>query len=332
MKTAMLTILALLASAGAVQAAAPAYKVIEQIPGPDGGWDYVKVDPANDRVLTTRGASVMALDLKTGKVTAGLAPGARLHVALPVKAGKEVLVTNGGTNTAVFADAVTWASLASVPTGAGPDAAEADPKSGLVLVVGHAGGDVTLIDPASHTVAGKITVGGELEEAAVDGAGRAFVNVENKNEIVALDIAGRSVIAHWPLAGCDGPTGLAYDAADKLLISACDGATEIVDASSGKVLQTLTTGRGADGVAWDPGRGLAFVPAGRDGTLSVIAIAGGKASIVQTVPTRTSARTIAEDPRTGRVYLPSAEYAPPAQPGGRPSVVPGSFRMLVVGN
>jgi hypothetical protein len=331
MKRANLVLLAVMALAPAALAAPPAYKLVDQIPGPDGGWDYVRVDPVHERVLVTRGSSVMSVDLATGKVTAGIAPGARLHDALPVNGGAEILVTNGGANTAVFVDAKSGAVVATVPTGAGADAAAFDPATGLVLVMDHAGGDVVLIDPKTHAAAGKIEVGGELEAAAVDGAGKAYVNVEDKSEIAVIDLKARKVLARYPLAGCEGPTGMAYDAADKLLITACDGATDIVQAADGKVLQTLNTGRGADGVAWDAGRHLAFVPAGRDGTLAVISLAGGKASIVQTVKTRISARTLAEDPRTGRVYLPSAEYGPPPAAGGRPSMVPGSFRLLVVG-
>ncbi len=319
-----------LGSAVAALAAPSGYHVLDRIPGPDGGWDYVRVDPVHNRVLVTRGGSVMAVDLASRKVSAGLAPGMREHTALPVNGGTELLVTNGGSDTAEFVDALTYVPIASVPTGKGPDAAIYDPRSRLILVMDHAGGDVTLIDSRSHMKAGVITVGGNLEEAAVDGLGHAFVNVEDRNEIAMLDIAGRKVTARYPLAGCDGPTGLAYDARDGLLIAACDGATVLVEARTGKAVQTLATGKGADGVAYDARRGLAFVPAGRDGTLSVIALARGQGRIVATVETSRGARTLALDERTGRLYLPTADYMVAAG-GGRPTMTPGTFRLLVVG-
>jgi DNA-binding beta-propeller fold protein YncE len=315
----------------AAQAAGSGYHVIDRISGPDGGWDYVRVDTANNRVLAAHGGSVVALDLATKAVTGDLARGAILHDPLPVNGGAEVMVTNGGTAEAVFYNAKTWAEVARVKTGVGPDAAAFDPHSGLVLVMDHRGGDITLIDPKAHKAVGSIPVGGDLEAAVADGTGKAFVNVENKNEIVAIDIAGKTVLAHYPLAGCDGPTGLAYDAADKQLIAACDGATVVMDATSGKVVATLATGKGADGVVYDPGQKLAFVPAGRDGTLAIVSIGKGKASVVETIPTQASARTIALDPRNGRLYLPAAEYGPRPAGGGRPPMVPGSFKILVVG-
>lgn len=323
--------LGLYAAATGAYAAGSGYRVVDRISGPDGNWDYIRVDPANNRVLVAHGGSVVSLDIASKAVTPGLAPGAILHDALTVNGGAEVLVTNGGTAEAVFYNAKTWAEVARVKTGVGPDAAAFDAHSGLVLVMDHRGGDVTLVDPKAHAAVGSITVGGDLEAAAVDGAGRAYVNVENKNEIAVLDIAKRSVVTRYALAGCDGPTGLAYDAADKQLIAACDGSTVVVDATTGKVVATLATGKGADGVAFDPKQKLAFVPAGQAGTLSVVSIAKGKASIVDTVKTQVSARTIAVDLRDGRLYLPAAEFGPRPATGGRPPLVPGSFKILVVG-
>lgn len=309
--------------------AAPAYRVVDKIPGPDGSWDYARVDSVSNRVLVAHGDSVMAIDLATRKVVSGLSPGARLHIALPVNGGAEMLVTNGGSDTVVFADAKTGAVNATIHTGASPDGAALDARSGLVLVMDHKGGDVVLLNVKTHERVGAIEIGGDLEEAAVDGAGRAFVNVESKNEIAVLDIAARKVVARYPLAGCDGPTGLAYDRKDKLLIAACDGVTVLVRASDGKIVKSLATGKGADGVAYDAKRRLAFVPAGRDGTLSIIALAHGTGSVVGTTPTARGARTIALDERSGRLYLPAADYVfPPG--GGRPTITPGSFQVLVV--
>jgi DNA-binding beta-propeller fold protein YncE len=319
-----------LALGGAALAAAPGYRVIDKIPGPDGGWDYARVDPAVNRVFVTRGGSVMAVDTTTRQVTTGLVPGAREHIPLPVNGGHELLVTDGGENTAIFADAATGKPIASVPVAKGPDAAAIDPKSGLVMVMGHAGGAVTLVDPKARKAVGDIEIGGILEEGVADGRGRGFVAVESAHQIAVLDLTARKVTARWALPGCDGPTGLTYDPEDRLLIAACDGATAIVRAADGKVVAMLATGKGADGAVYDPERRLAFIPAGRDGTLSVIGFAGGKPQVLETVPTQKGARTIALDERTGRLYLPSATYVVSAKTG-RPTPVSGTFQIIVVG-
>ncbi|HZZ69508.1 MAG TPA: hypothetical protein VFE18_15150 [Phenylobacterium sp.] len=330
-RTAGLGLAAALLATVAAQAGPTGYKVLQPIAGPDGGWDYLRVDAANNRLLVAHGSSVMVVDLATKAVTPGFAPGLLLHDPLPIKHGAEVLVTNGGAAQAVFVDGKTGATLASVKTGVGPDAATFDAHSGLLLVMDHVGGEVMLIDPNTHAAVGSIPVGGALEGGVADGKGHAYVNIENKSEIAVLDLAARKTVAHYPLQGCEGPTGIAYDAADDQLISACDGTTVLVDAKSGKVLASLPTGAGADGIAYDPKQKLAFVPAGDAGTLAIVKVGKGRAEIVDTVTTEPGARTIALDERTGRVYIPSAKFGPKMATAKHGRAEPGSFHIIVVG-
>jgi len=271
----------------------------------------------------------MTVDLASDAIRAGLAPGKRLHDPLPVNGGKEVLVTHGGTGEAVFVDAHTWQPVATVPAGSNPDAAGLDPATGLALLMNHGSGDITLVDTKAHKAVGTIKVGGDLEMAAFDGKGRAFVNVEDKNQTAVIDVARRKVVARYKLPGCDGPTGIAYDHAKDWLIAACDGGTAVVEARTGKPVAALKTGKAADGVEIDAGRQVAFVP-GRDGTLSVISLTGAKPKVVQVLKTAANNRTLAVDQKTGRVYLPAADF-PPAKGEEKPAPLPGSFRILVVG-
>jgi YVTN family beta-propeller protein len=199
-------------SAQALAAVAPApapMKVVERIAGPDGGWDYANFDPVHRRLYVARGAAITAIDVDTGKVTPALVTAQRAHIALPLPGGDELLVTNGGANTATLVDAMTGAVRATVPTGQNPDAALFDPSSGLAFVMNGRSGDITLIDIKTAQAAGAIPVGGKLEFGVADGQGRVFVNVEDKNEIAVIDTAARKVVAHWAMAGCEEPSGLA---------------------------------------------------------------------------------------------------------------------------
>ncbi|CAN5371733.1 hypothetical protein BH10PSE2_BH10PSE2_04270 [soil metagenome] len=310
---------------------ASGYSVLGRLPGPDGGWDYASYDRGRDRVLVARSTSIDVYDPVAASATAAFAPAVRGHAAIVVNDGAEILITNGGAATTTFVNADTGALIASVPTGEGPDAAILDERSGLVLVMDHRGGDVAVIDPKSHLDLGRITVGGALEAAVVDGLGHAFVNIEDQNSIAVIDIDKRTVTNHYALTGCEGPTGLAYAKRDDLLIASCEGVAEILRASTGEVIRSIPMGEGADGVAYDEERKLAFVPAGESGTLAVLRIADGDAELIDTIETRVGARTIALDPLTGHVFLPSADYSP-AVDGGRLAMVPGSFRLLVVGS
>ena len=65
----------------------------------------------------------------------------------------------------------------------------------------------------SSKVIATIEVGGELEEAVEDPTvNRVYVNVEDKGTIAVIDTVKHTMVATWPITGCEGPTGLAFDA------------------------------------------------------------------------------------------------------------------------
>jgi DNA-binding beta-propeller fold protein YncE len=331
MKKIRIAAFALLVCLALPAAAAPSHKVIERLPGPDGRWDYASIDKAHHRLLVGRADGVLAYDIATpGAPGVVIAPAQGGHAAIEVDGGNVLLVTNGAANTVTMFD-TTGTLLATVPTGKNPDAATFDPKTGLVLVMDHSGGDVTLIDAKKHVAAGSIEIGGALEAAAVDGAGRAYINVEDKNEVAVIDIAKRKVIARYPVANCASPTGIAYVPQGRRLVVACQGTAAIVSARTGQEIKTIKIGAGADGAVYDGARRLAYVSAGRDGSLAVLSVTAKNVTLVETVPTQVGARTLAVDPDSGKVYLPTATYLPAATPGGRPTTAPGTFTVLVVG-
>jgi DNA-binding beta-propeller fold protein YncE len=311
--------------------AAPPYQTTGSIAGNDGGWDYATFDPNLERLYVSHADSVFAVDVATGKVTPKLGTAAHGHKVLALDGGAVLAVTVGGDNTLTFLDAQTGATLASVPTAAGPDSALYDSKSGLVLVAAHRAGEVDLIDPKSRKAVGSIPVGGTLEELATDDAGRIFVNVENTNEVVALDLATRAVVKRIKLEGCDGPTGLVYAPAAHALVAACDGKAAIIDAKTLTLTKLVAIGQGPDAALYDPKRQLVLIPCGQSGVLSVLdASPAGAFKVVGTYPTETSARTGALDPATGKVYLPAALFAPPTPRARHGAMTPGSFHIIVI--
>jgi YVTN family beta-propeller protein len=311
-----------------VPAVAQHYAVTARLPAGDGGWDLLSVDPVDQRLYVGRPDGVTAIDLKTGKATDKLVPGQRVHAALAIPGTHDVISTNGTTNDALLFDGRTGEVRATIPTGIKPDAAAFDPATGTVWVMNPGNGSITVVDPASAKVLATVPVGGSLELAVSDGRGRMYANVEDKNEVVVLDTKARKLVSRFPLHGCDGPTGIAYDPSSREILSACANGLAIVSSPEGKPLASLTIGKGADGAAFDQKTHLALVPAGRDGNLTLIAL-GRNPKVVGQITTAVSARTIAIDPSTGRAYLPSAQLAP-AVGNERPKPVPGTFRVLVV--
>ena len=328
--TALLLAGAVLQQTPALADTAPDLSVIATIPGPDGGWDIASIDADMRRLYIAHGDAVMAVDLDSGKVTPKLIDGKRLHSVVPLADGR-ALSTNGGDNTATLFEAATGKVIASIATGLNPDVAIFEPSSGLVLVMDGKDGDITLIDPKTASSPGRITVGGKLEFAVADGTGRVFVNVEDKAEIAVVDVAGRKVTARYPLAGCEEPTGLALDSATGLLLAACSNQKAVaIQAKDGAAVATLPIGERPDGAIFDANRKLFFIPCGA-GNIAVIGEKLGMPAVIATVPTANGARTAALDPKTGKLYLPTADFKAPAEGEQRHTVVPGTFRVLVVG-
>lgn len=308
-------------------AAAPAYRLVDRIAGGDGGWDLASVDPIAHRLYVARSDSVMGIDLASGKASA-LIPVEHGHAALAIPGTREVIATDGNGNDAIIFNGKTGAVRAKIATGKKPDAVAYDPATRRLFVMNADDGSITVIDSTSAKVLATIAVGGSLELGAADGKGRLFVNVEDRNEVAVIDTRALRVLSRFPLAGCDGPTGIAYDPVARRLVSACANGKAIVSATDGRLVASLDVGPRPDGAAFDSRRKVALVPSGGDGTLSIIQL-GGTPAIVERVTTAKGARTIAVDASTGRAYLPSADYMP-AVGKERPKMVPGSFRVLVV--
>lgn len=311
---------------------AAAEGVIGQTRGPDGPWDYASFDAAHHRVLVARSDGVMTLDTDTG-VLAAFAPGARVHAVIALPDGR-ILATNGAANTATLINGVTGRVEATVPVGADPDAAVYDPATHAAFVMNAHSGDISVIDLRAGRETSRVQVGGALEFAAVDGAGRLFVNVEDRNELVVVGTLHRRVTARYPLPGCDAPTAMAYVAAYRLLITTCDnGHALVLRSMDGQVVADLAIGPHPDQMVYDTARQVAYIPtAGSsqlNGEIVVVSITWPTTvSVIGHIPTTRGARTIAEDSATGRLYLPTADYTVGA--GGRPQTIPGSFRVLVV--
>jgi DNA-binding beta-propeller fold protein YncE len=329
-RTTALLATALVAVSPAAAAAQSQYAVTGKIAGPDGGWDYASVDKDTRRLYVAHGNAITSVDLRTGKVTPALAPAARPHEVLPIPGTGMVLETDGDTGTARLIDGATGAEKAKIAVGMKPDAAIWDARRKQAIVMNAKSGTIMTIDPVAAKVTGTVTLAEGLEFAAIDKAGRLFVNNEDRNQIAVVDLDKMAALGWIDLPGCEGPTGIAYAETADRIVSACgNGVAAVVDPSSRKLVATIPIGKRPDAVIADPARKRLLVPSGV-GTLAVLAEAPGTVTLVQTVTTEASARTGAVDPTDGKVYLPAAQMAAPAQPGARPQVVPGSFHLIVV--
>jgi len=294
--------------------------------GGEGGWDLLTVDPEARRVYVSRATRVMVIDADKGTLLGEVADVSGAHAVAVVPELNLGFATAGKDKAVVAFDLKTFKAVKKIPAGPKADAILYDPASKKVFAFDNSDGGITVIDPAAlDKPPVTLAVGGKLELAVADGAGRIYVNVEDKSEVVAIDTKALKVLARWPVAPGQEPTGIALDAAHKRLFIGCGGnqKTVVVDAGSGKVLGSVGVGKGVDGAAFDAQLGLVMIPNGRDGTLSVIKEEpAGDFKVIQTLKTAARARTVAADATTHRIYLPG--FVPGAD--GK-----DTFALLVVG-
>jgi DNA-binding beta-propeller fold protein YncE len=325
---------ALLCTAGlAWPAASPAqsFKVQKYSIGGDGGTDYLTAEPGTGRVFVSRGTHVMVLDGATGKVLGDIPDTPRTHGIALAPASGHGFITNGGDSTVTMFDLKSVAVIKKirVPTG-GLDGIMFDDFSGSIILTNHSRpiGTLVALDPKTGAIVGTVQLEDNGPEgAASDGKGKIFVNNEGTSTMQVIDSKTMKAVASWPLAPCEGPTGIAYDHASNRIFAGCGKTSVVVDATTGKVVATIANGDGVDALGWDPVEKLLYIPAGRDSNVTVVhEDAPDKYTVVATVPTMRGAKTISVDPVKHVAYLFQPEYgpppapapgAPPPQPGGR---------------
>ena len=187
-------------------------------------------------------------------------------------------------------------------------------------------GTVTVLDPKSGDIVATVELEDTAPEgAAADGKGHIFVNNEGKNTIQVIDVKTWKTTASWPLAPCEGPTGIAYDKASNRIFAGCSKTSVVVDATSGKVVASITNGTRVDALGWDPSKKLIYIPNGGEGNVTVVhQDSADKYTTVATVDTFPGAKTICVDPTTHTAYLFQPERGPaPAPPAGAPPPAAG---------
>ncbi len=302
--------------------------------GGEGGWDYMTVDPEHKLLYVPRSTHTMVLDATTGKTIADIPGQKRNHgVAIVASAGRGFITDGADASVTVF-DLKTYAVLGKVKTADDADGVIYDPASGKVLV---ACGDAGVVVPVSADVdlkTGKadpaVDLGGKPEFLTADGQGKAYINLEDKDQVAVLDIKTMKVINKWPVSPGGSPVGMSMDRAQRRLFVGCRKPQKLIvmNADDGKIIADLPIGAGVDATKFAGGD--AFVSCG-DGTLAVAReTAPGKFEIVQNVQTMRGARTMDVDPTTRTSYLPTAEFGPPVEGQRRPPAKPGTFMVVVV--
>jgi DNA-binding beta-propeller fold protein YncE len=303
--------------------------------GGEGAWDYLTVDSQTHKLFVTRSTHTMAIDAASGKVLGDIPGQKRSHGTAIVAALCRGFITDGGGDGAILIfDLKTYSVLGKLATMPDSDGIIYDEGQKLVLAVSGDGNKLMTFKPDIDPVNGKIDppieLGGAPEFLAADGAGKVFINLEDKDVVAVVDLKTRKVMARWPVAPGGHPVGLALDKKNHLLFIGCRNPQKLIVMSTedGKVVADLPIGAGVDAVKTDGDR--VFASCG-DGTLIVMSRKYGKFEVEQVVKTPLGARTMGVDHSTHMLYLPTAEMQPPAPGQRRPTPKPDTFMIVEVG-
>ena len=229
-------------------------------------------------------------------------------------------------------DLKTLAVLRQIKVGPGLDGIMYDEPDDKIILTNHSRpvGTLTAIDPTTGDIVATVELEDTAPEgAAADGKGHIFVNNEGKNTIQVIDVKTWKAIASWPVAPCEGPTGIAYDRSTNRIFSGCSKTSVVLDAGTGKVVATIANGTRVDALGWDPAKKLIYIPNGGEGNVTVVhQDSADKYPVVATVPTFQGAKTITVDPVTHNVYLfqPERGPVPPPPAGAAPPPAGGGAR------
>ncbi|HXM97662.1 MAG TPA: YncE family protein [Candidatus Dormibacteraeota bacterium] len=332
---------ALLGAAAPAIMAGPGYHLVKKVSlgaAPGGGeyFDYITVDSGARRVYLSHGAEVKVLDADNFSVVGTISGLKRCHglVVLP-ELGKGFITDGDGEKVVVF-DLKTLKVTNEIKSAPDTDSITYDPASKLVFTFNGDSKNSTVIDPVKETVVKMIDLGGAVEQPVADGKGSLYDNNEEKNDIAVVDTHSLTVKTRWPVAPAGTPVAIDMDRAHRRIFSSGRDPKFLVmmDADSGKVIQSLPISDGVDANVFDAETGLLFV-ATRAGKLHVFHEDSlDKLTEVETVDTEFGAKTMGLDTKTHNLFLTTADFkSAPGKDAAHPTrkAVPGTFRVLIYG-
>ncbi len=300
--------------------------------GGEGSWDYVVPDPPNHRVFIARQTRVMVVDEDTGKLLGEVKGINGAHGTAVAAATGHGFATSGNDQSVVMFDLKSYEALGRIPAAEDADAIVFDSASNRVFTLNGDANSSTVIDPVAGKLITNMPLGGKPEYGASAGDGKVYANLTNISEVVEIDAKRATVTKRWPTGTCKQPVSMAIDTTHHRLFSGCrSGVMAISDYKAGKVVATVPIGTGVDGAGYDPASGDAFA-SNANGMLTVIhQDTPDTYHVVENVPTPQGSRNMGLDPTNHRIFIVAADFGPPPASGrGRPPVLPGTFKLLVI--
>jgi DNA-binding beta-propeller fold protein YncE len=315
------------------------YHLIKKVPlGKAAGgveyFDYITVDADGRRIYVSHGSEVKVLDADNFSIVGTISGLKKCHgVAVVPELGKG-FITDGDAASVVVFDMKSLKKTGEIKSYPDTDAIIYDPASKLIFTFNGDSKNSTVIDPAKETVVKALDLGGAPEQAVPDGKGIVYDNIAESNEVAVIDTHSLTIKSRWKVAPAGEPVAITLDQEHERLFSAGRGPALLVmmDADSGKVLQSFPISDGVDSNVFDPDSNMVFASS-RAGKIHVFhEDSADKLSQVDTIETEYGAKTMAIDPKTHNLYLSTSDFGTPAGPKGRRPAISGTAHLLIYGH
>jgi hypothetical protein len=305
---------------------AQTFKVDKWDIGGTGGTDYLVAEPGTGRVFDLARTHVMVIDGATGKVLGDIPDTPRMHGIGLAPKWNHGFTTNGGDSSVTMFDLTTLAAIKKIAIKVGGlDGIMYDEFSDRIILTNHSRpGTAVALDANSGEIVGTAVLEDNAPEgAASDGKGKLFVNNETQEHHPGARAMTMKVLASWPLAPCEGPTGIAFDK-PRPTGSSPDAATSRSCSTRARARSSRAS---PTAMAWTHSAAMArkkliYIPAGDAGQRG--RRAAGRTEQVHhggDGPHDEGAKTIAVDPIRHVAYLFQPEFGP--LPAGTPAPAPG---------
>lgn len=205
-------------------------------------------------------------------ITVGAHPA---HVVVD-RAGAQAFVTNSGDNSIAVIDLKRKNIVRTVRVGRYPHGLRISPDGHEVYVANVEDGSVSVIDTTTLAEVARIPVGRAPVQVGFtpDGA-QVYVSLRDENSVAIIDTVKRAktaavAVGRAPIQVHATPDGRFVFVANQGSETEPADTVSVIEVASGRVVDTIRTGKGAHGVAVSDDGALVFVTNIVDGTVAIV--------------------------------------------------------------
>ncbi len=281
------------------------------LPGKAARFDYQDFDVATGNLIIAHmnDASVVVVKATDGSVVKEI-PGIPTARGVVVASDVGRIFVTSSPNKVVILSETTFAEIARVDTGAGPDGIGWDAKDDIVGVSDQHDGAASLLRESGTGARVQVPLGIETGNIVYDPTRGAFwitvVRSSPPDQLVAIDPVAAKVTMSLPLPGCASAHGLRIHPDGNSAFVACEGNSKLLRVDlvgSAHSVEVADTGADPDVMAIDPGLGWLYVAA-ESGDLTVFDLRKPGLVRLGTAHPGDASHTVAVDPATHRVFFP----------------------------